>query len=103
MQVDLSSWYDQQTQGTDNLLGDQKVWIAFSSSNTNVTATPTDAYIDDISLTATILDTTPPVTTVSGGDANWHRKPVTLHFSATDNSGGSGVDYTEYSTDGGST
>ncbi len=42
------------------------------------------------------------MTTASGCDANWHRTAVTLTFSATDNSGGSGVDYTEYSTDGGS-
>jgi hypothetical protein len=103
-QVDLNSWYDQGSQSTVSLLGDSRVWIALSSSVTQPTwASSTEgSYVDDISLTATIPDSTPPVTTVSGCDANWHRTPVTLTFSATDNSGGSGVDYTEYSTDGGS-
>ena len=39
-------------------------------------------------------DTTPPITTVSGVDARWHNKPVTLTFYAVDS--GSGVDYSEY-------
>ena len=103
MQVDLSSWYDQTSQSTISLLGDPQVWIALSSSVTSPTwANSTEgSYVDDLSLTATIPDTTPPTTTVSGCDANWHRTPVTLHFSATDNAGGSGVDHTQYSTDGG--
>jgi len=48
-------------------------------------------------------DTTPPTTIVSGADTNWHNSAVTLTFTATDNSGGSGVDYTQYSTNGGTT
>ncbi len=43
------------------------------------------------------VDTIPPTTTVSGGDDLWHNKPVALAFSATDNPGGTGVAYTEYS------
>ncbi len=103
-QVDLSSWYDQGSESTVSLLGDHQVWIALSSSVTQPTwANSTEgSYVDDISLSATIPDSTPPVTTVSGCDANWHRMPVTVHFSATDNAGGSGVAYTEYSNDGGS-
>jgi len=46
-------------------------------------------------------DTTPPTTTVSGADAAWHNRPVTLTFAATDNSGGSGVAKTEYKLDTG--
>ena len=41
-----------------------------------------------------VRDTTPPVTTVSGVDKQWHNRPVTLSFSATD-AGGSGVAFTE--------
>ena len=33
----------------------------------------------------------------------WVSKPVTLRFSASDNRGGTGVAYTQYSTDGGAT
>ena len=40
-------------------------------------------------------DTTPPATTVSGIDKQWHNRPVKLSFTATDNAGGSGVAYTE--------
>ena len=39
-------------------------------------------------------DTVPPVTKVSGVDKKWHNQPVTLTYT-TDNSGGSGVAYTE--------
>jgi hypothetical protein len=103
-QVDLSSWYDQGSQSTVNLLGDSRVWIALSSSVTQPTwANSTEgSYVDDMGLGVTIADSTPPVTTASGCDANWHDTAVTVHFGATDNAGGSGVDYTEFSTDGGS-
>ena len=53
--------------------------------------------------TGPATDTTPPTTTVSGADALWHNKPVSLTFSATDDPGGSGVAYSEYSLDGGAT
>ena len=43
-----------------------------------------------------------PVTTVSGA-AGWHGKPVTLRFKATDDRGGTGVAYTQYSRDAGAT
>ncbi|MEI6726563.1 MAG: hypothetical protein WCN81_10140, partial [Actinomycetes bacterium] len=46
-------------------------------------------------------DTTPPVTTVSGADSLVHTSPVTLTFNATDEAGGSGVAYTEYSINAG--
>jgi len=40
-------------------------------------------------------DLVPPKTTVKGADKKWHNVPVTLTFSATDNAGGAGVDYSE--------
>ncbi len=43
-------------------------------------------------------DTTAPVTTADY-DGSWHTSPLTIHFTATDS--GSGVDYTQYSLDGG--
>ena len=46
-------------------------------------------------------DAIAPVTTVSGADALWHNKPVTLTFTAGDNPGGPGVDYTEFKLDAG--
>jgi uncharacterized protein YvpB len=47
------------------------------------------------------VDTIAPATTVSGADSLWHKSAVTLHFSAIDNPGGTGVAYTEYKIDSG--
>jgi hypothetical protein len=55
---------------------------------------------DGASFTVT-TDLTPPTTTVVGADERWHSRPVTLHFKATDNPGGTGVAYTEYSLNDG--
>ena len=41
-------------------------------------------------------DGTPPTTEVRNADAKWHNRSVKLTFVATDNAGGSGVDFTEY-------
>ena len=46
-------------------------------------------------------DITAPTTTVTGSDDKWHNKPVTVTFTATDEPGGSGVAFTEYSLSGG--
>lgn len=46
-------------------------------------------------------DVNAPTTTATGFDSAWHSKAVTVSFAATDNPGGSGVAYTEYSRDGG--
>ena len=40
-------------------------------------------------------------TTTDDAPADWQNQPVTVHFSATDNLGGSGIASTLYSTDGG--
>ena len=45
------------------------------------------------------IDTHAPVTTVSGNDAKWHHKPVTLSFSGQD-VGPAGVNQTQYKIDG---
>ena len=102
-QVDLSSWYDQASQTTLSLLGDSQVWIALSSSVTSATfASSTEgSYVDSVALTAAIEDATPPVTSVVGLPGAWTNQPVTLSFAATDNAGGTGVAYTEYSINGG--
>jgi hypothetical protein len=57
---------------------------------------------DGASFTIT-SDLTPPTTKVTGAGPAWHNRPVTLHFKASDNPGGTGVAYTEYSLDGGAT
>jgi len=44
-------------------------------------------------------DTTPPTTTVSGTDANWHKTAVTVTLAASD-TGGSGVKASYYTIDG---
>ncbi len=81
--------------------------ITVSTSDGQGLHTVTGAAVDNAgNACATVsvsvgIDTMPTVTTASGCDANWHRTPVAVHFSATDNAGGSGVAYTEYSTDGG--
>jgi peptidoglycan/xylan/chitin deacetylase (PgdA/CDA1 family) len=49
------------------------------------------------------IDTAPPTTTAKGAGNRWHRKPVTLIFTASDDSNGSGYALTEYSRDGGAT
>jgi hypothetical protein len=41
-------------------------------------------------------DSTPPTTTAVGADDLWHNHAVTVTFSAVDNPGGYGVDFTEY-------
>lgn len=62
MQVDLGSWYEQVSQSTTSLLGDARVWLALSSSVTSTFASTTEgSYVDDLSLSATIPDTTGPV------------------------------------------
>jgi photosystem II stability/assembly factor-like uncharacterized protein len=45
-------------------------------------------------------DSTPPTTTSDAG-TGWHNADVTVHFTATDGPGGSGVAFTEYSLDDG--
>jgi peptidoglycan/xylan/chitin deacetylase (PgdA/CDA1 family) len=49
-------------------------------------------------------DTTPPATTIScngsGCSSGWYNAPVTVALSATDGTGGSGVNATYYTTDG---
>jgi hypothetical protein len=68
----------------------------------------TDRQFVPIGLTATGVEATPPTTTASaisgtGGYSfgTWARANVVVTLSATDNDGGSGVDRSEYTLDGG--
>ncbi|OGE84530.1 MAG: hypothetical protein A3B23_01445 [Candidatus Colwellbacteria bacterium RIFCSPLOWO2_01_FULL_48_10] len=66
-----------------------------------------DQNISPTSVDIPTPDTTVPTTTtvISGtaGDNGWYVSDVTLSISATDNSGGVGLDVTEYSRDNGTT
>ena len=80
-----------------------QITMASESGDTLATTGPLSA--DGSSFAVSVggsgtTDTSPPITTVSGGDALWHAAPVTLTFSASDGTG-SGVTYTEFSVDGG--
>jgi hypothetical protein len=83
---------------------------AYDWNQINMTSDSSDALvartsalgIDGASFSVT-TDVTAPTTTVSGAGSGWHNKAVKLRFRATDNPGGQGVDYTEYSLDGGAT
>jgi Peptidase A4 family len=68
---------------------------SFTVANGSPTPTPTPTPT-----TTPSPASTPPVTTVVGADASWHKLPVVLNFAATD-AGGPGVRYTDYSVDGG--
>ncbi|HEV8462621.1 MAG TPA: chitobiase/beta-hexosaminidase C-terminal domain-containing protein [Gaiellaceae bacterium] len=67
----------------------------------NGTMTVDDFRIDDANPTT---DTTPPATTISCNAAacstGWYAAPVSVTLAATDNSGGSGVQKTVYTTNG---
>jgi hypothetical protein len=83
---------------------------SFAWNQIDMTSEYTGALVDrtlalgtDGASFAVTTDLTPPTTQVTGAGPAWHNKPVTLHFKATDNSGGQGVAYTEYSLDGGVT
>jgi DNA-binding beta-propeller fold protein YncE len=71
-----------------------------SSGNVYVIDTAQN-YVQKFSPISTSTDGTPPTTRVRNADDKWHRQPVTLVFTATDNAGGSGVDFTEYKIDDG--
>ena len=77
--------------------------IDMVSGDTGATEVATSPLIPDGTGFSVTTDLTRPVTTVSGAGAAWHGKPVTLRFRATDNRGGTGVAYTQYSLDGGAT
>ena len=82
------------------VLGEQQVWIGFKTTQWNASAYSEGAYVDDLSLTATVPDTTPPTTTATGAvNGRWYRTAVTVSLAAGDNAGGSGVAFTEYALD----
>ena len=91
-EFDLGSW---------SLLGQPQVRIAIGTTAYAGALYSEGAYVDDLSLTATVPDTTPPTTTASGAvNGKWYRTAVTVNLAASDDAGGSGVASTEYSLDG---
>ena len=81
------------------LLGKPHVWIAFMVSNSSDSSAgiTEGAYVDNVTFTATVPDSTPPVTTAGlsssqpASSAGWfHTSPVTVTLTADDGSG-SGV------------
>jgi Immune inhibitor A peptidase M6. len=81
------------------LCGQPHVWLMFrfTSDSTN---NAEGAYVDQVSLTKFVPDTTAPTTTANA-DALWHNAPVTVALTASDNAGGSGVASTMWSLDNG--
>jgi hypothetical protein len=77
--------------------------IDMTSQNSGALIDRTSALGADGASFSVTTDLTPPTTAVSGAGTAWHNKPVTLRFVATDNPGGTGVAYTEYSLDDGVT
>jgi len=77
--------------------------IRMVSDVTKRTEAATSALSPDGTSFTVTTDLERPVTTVSGAGPAWHDGPVTLRFHATDNLGGTGVAYTQYSLDGGTT
>ncbi len=49
-----------------------------------------------------LVDTTPPTSSASGSDANWHAADVTVNLTATDGASGAGVKNIKYQVDAGS-
>ena len=91
-ELDLGGW---------SLLGQSQVWIALGTTAYASALYSEGAYVDDLSLTATVPDAVPPTTTATGAvNGGWCRTAVTVGLTAKDNAGGSGVASTEYSLDG---
>lgn len=91
-EFDLGSW---------SLLGQPQVRIAIGTTTYAGALYSEGAYVDDLSLTATVPDTVPPTTTATGAvKGRWYRAAVTVSLAGSDNAGGSGVASTEYSLDG---
>lgn len=94
-------WLTEFDLGRWSLLGQPEVRIALGTSVLAGALYSEGAYVDDLSLTATIPDTTPPTTAATGAvNGRWYRGAVTVSLAGSDNAGGSGVASTEYSLDG---
>ena len=89
------------------LCGQPQVWIAFGVSNASsmYAGHSEGPYVDNVTLSATFPDTTPPTTTATGlqasASAPWQKSSPKITLSATDNTGGSGVAHTYFTIDGG--
>jgi hypothetical protein len=67
-------------------------WIGLAGGGNKLFWTLYHQYFGD----PLAIDATAPVTTVTGADAAWHPKAVSLTFKAVDNAGGTGVAATQY-------
>ncbi len=76
--------------------------IGMVSADTGKVVAATSALASDGATFTVNTDFSRPTTTVSGA-AGWHDSAVTLVFKASDDPGGTGVAYTQYSLDGGTT
>ena len=96
------AWAHQQLD-LSSLCGNAHVWIAFMVSNASsmYAGYSEGAYLDNVTLTETIPDSTPPITVASGYDSAWHNSAVPVTLTATDKAGGSGVKSITYAVDGG--
>ena len=89
------------------LCGQPQVWIAFGVTNSSsmYAGYSEGPYVDNVTLSATFPDTTPPTTTATGLQASatapWQKTSPKITLSATDNTGGSGVAHTYFTVDGG--
>ena len=99
---DTGGWAHQQVD-VSWLCGHSQVWIEFGVTNASSmwAGYSEGAYIDNVTLTATFPDTTPPTTIATGWDLNWHNSAVPVTLTATDNAKGSGVKSITYALDGG--
>lgn len=77
--------------------------IDMVSPDTHATEVATSALSPDGTAFNDTTDFRRPTTTVTGTGKRWFSKPVTLHLKASDNLGGTGVAYTQFSLDGGAT
>ncbi|MDP2232040.1 MAG: hypothetical protein Q8K89_00270, partial [Actinomycetota bacterium] len=86
--------------------GTYTIPITPTITNGTAPANPLENLVID-SITVIVGDSTPPVTTASAngtlGNNGWYRSNVSVALSATDNPGGTGVAYTEYSLNVGAT
>ena len=77
--------------------------IDMVSPDTHATEVATSALSTDGAAFTGTTDFRRPTTAVAGAGKLWFSKPATLHLRASDNRGGTGVAYTQFSLDGGAT
>ena len=102
----FGTYYKLNNQGWTQYTG--PFWVTDEGTNTlRVYSIDNVGNVEPVQSVTIKIDTIPPTTTIglSGtqGCNGWYISPVTVTLTALDNPGGSGVFYTEYSTNGGAT